>query len=626
MKRHFLDKVKAEFALWRMNAIPGMAIIVIVMLARWAGLLQALEIGTLDRFLRWRIAEPTDDRILIVGINEADISSVGTYPIPDRELAILIEKLSAHNPAAIGIDIFRDLPVEPGHDRLTKALRQHQNIFGVEKVLPEKIAPPPSLSPERVGFVDQVLDPNGNLRRNAIAISDDRGEFKFSFAILLAQAYLKTHGYFLANVPDDEWAMAFNSHELIRFKPNMGGYIRADAAGNQLLLNFRSGKHPFRVVSLQQIKAGKVDPNWIRDRLVLVGVTAKSIKDVINAPGIDTSPWGLVYGVEINAHAVSQIISSVLDGRPLLYSLSEAEEYLLILISGLFGIGLTRIFSSSGKIALCLSLTILSAIVISFLLLASIGLWLPIVPAFLVLLINGASLTASNFYRYQQNLKLQLQERQFIIDYTFDTIHNGPLQTLKQILRETQQESFQHDLVRNKLILLEQELRTVYQSVRQETIIDGEIIYIDNTKIDLNDPIKEILYQVYASTIERNFPCFKTLKYQIVKFEDIDSQQLTVEQKRNLCRFLEEALCNVGKHALGLTRLKVSCVRDKNANIVRVEDNGIGIANSSNQAANRGRGTKQALNLAKQLNGQFKRYAKSSSGTICELSWLSSET
>ena len=285
MKRSIWHKIKAELALWRMGAIPGMTIIFIVMLARWGGLLQTLEMATLDRFLRWRVAEPVDDRILIVGIDEADIRQVGTYPISDRELAALIEELTAHNPAAIGIDIFRDLPVEPGHNELVKVLAEHQNVFGVAKVLPEAIAPPPSLPPERIGFVDRVLDRHGHLRRSLISTSDPQGEFRFSLTILLAQSYLKTKGYSLENVPDDEWAMAFNSTELTRFKPNTGGYIRADAAGNQVLFNFRSGQQPFRTVSLRDVRAGLVNPEWIRDRIVLVGVTAKSVKDVINAPG-----------------------------------------------------------------------------------------------------------------------------------------------------------------------------------------------------------------------------------------------------------------------------------------------------------------------------------------------------
>ena len=416
--------------------------------------------------------------------------------------------------------------------------------------------------------------------------------------------------------------MAFNSTELTRFKPNSGGYVRANAGGNQILYNFRSGRQPFETVSLEQIKNDRVNPKLIRDRIVLIGVTASSIKDVINAPGIDAGPSGLVYGVEINAHAVSQIISAVLERRLLLTTPSEIWEYFLILIAGLFGISLARIFQSPYQIFASLILAMLVLVLLCYLLLVNTGLWLPIVPAFLVLSINGASLTASNFYRYQQNLKLQLEERQFIIDYTFDTIHNGPLQTLKQLLRDSQGLNFQPELVSEKLLQLDRELRGVYQYIQQETITEGDSIYVGDTKIDLQNPTKEILYQVYSSTITRDFPFFSTLKFKIVKFEDIDSRQLTIDRKRNLCRFLEEALCNVGKHAVGVTRLKVVCMREKDRNIIRIEDNGEGIISASERVP-KGRGTKQSLDLAQQLGGEFKRYSKTPKGTVCELSWFS---
>ena len=250
------------------------------------------------------------------------------------------------------------------------------------------------------------------------------------------------------------------------------------------------------------------------------------------------------------------------------------------------------------------------------------GLWLPIVPAFLVLSINGASLAASNFYRYQQNLKLQLKERQYIIEYTFDTIHNGPLQTLKQLLRETQNQNFPREIVSQKLLQLDRELKAVYQSIQQETVTEEGSIYINNVKINLADPLDEVLYQVYSNTITRDFPCFQTLKYRIVKFEPLDTQGLTVEQKRGLCRFLEEALCNVGKYAQGLTRLKVTCSQEQQKNLIRIEDNGKMSTSSAEHNPIDGRGTEQSLKLARELGGEFKRYNRSPQGTICEIFWF----
>ncbi|HCF28174.1 MAG TPA: histidine kinase, partial [Cyanobacteria bacterium UBA11049] len=83
--------------------------------------------------------EKIDERVVVVGINEDDIRSVGSFPIPDREIAALIQKLQIYKPRVIGIDIFRDLPVEPGHSELVKTFKSFNNIIGLEKVLPVQV-------------------------------------------------------------------------------------------------------------------------------------------------------------------------------------------------------------------------------------------------------------------------------------------------------------------------------------------------------------------------------------------------------------------------------------------------------------------------------------------------------
>jgi len=61
---------------------------------------------------------------LIVGADEEDIRKY-KYPLPDAILARLITKLEQYQPVAIGLDIFRDQPVLPGHELLVV----HQDNF-----------------------------------------------------------------------------------------------------------------------------------------------------------------------------------------------------------------------------------------------------------------------------------------------------------------------------------------------------------------------------------------------------------------------------------------------------------------------------------------------------------------
>jgi hypothetical protein len=128
------------------------------------------------------------------------------------------------------------------------------------------------------------------------------------------------------------------------------------------------------------------------------------------------------------------------------------------------------------------------------------------VPSLLVLVLNGAGLTASLFYRYQQDLKAKIQDRQFIIDHTFNTIHNGPLQTLAQVLKTMQNGSVPSAQLYPELERLDQELRAVYEIVRQETLVHSDQIWVSaELELDLKQPMHEILREVYGYTLSRDF-------------------------------------------------------------------------------------------------------------------------
>ncbi|ARV61039.1 histidine kinase [Nostocales cyanobacterium HT-58-2] len=613
-------RLKDEIAIWRVGALPGIAVIGLVIIARLTGLMQSLEWLSFDSFLLLRPEEPIDERIVIVGIDEEDIRSTGTYPIPDKEIAVLVRKLQTYNPRVIGLDIFRDLPVEPGHRELVAAFKDIKNLIAIEKVLPKQVAPSPALPLEQVGFADQITDADGKLRRSLLSTPTAK-EYKSSLSLSLATAYLAREGITIENGIRDPAAIRFKNTELPRFLPNTGGYVRTNDGGVQVLLNFRSGRERFRTITLNDIKIGKFQPEWLRDRIVIIGVIAPSVKDWITTsaiPSTKTAP-GRVYGVDIQAHATSQIISAVLGGRPLLQSWSEGWEYLWIIGWGILGIGFARLTKSPfiNLVAVFIASTCL--IVLSYLLLLIWGLWVPVTPAMLVLAFNGVGMTA--LYQYDLALRSRINARQAVIERTFETIHNGPLQTLARALKRVRD----RDVPPNELLSeLEQELeklnyelRGIYEFLQQEPLAQDNCLYLGRGLVlNLQDPIHEVLYQVYNHTLDRDFPCFKTLKVKIRTFEPIDDRYLNTEQKLGLCRFLEEALCNVGKHATGVTKLEVSCTTSEGWYTLSIIDDGLGM-NSSKE----GQGTRQFRSLARQLRGKFRRSPLSPRGTLCELSW-----
>lgn len=623
--------VQAEINTWRRGALPGLVIIIGVMIARLTGSLQFLELVTLDKFLRLRPSEPIDQRIAIVGITEEDIRRTKTYPIPDGEIADLLKRLQTYQPAVIGLDIVRDIPVEPGHAELTSVFRTYKNVIGTEVALRDRsgftVAPPPALPPEQVGFADAVLDIDGYQRRSLLGAHNPQQEYRFSLPLRIAERYLAMQNIKLENGIRDPEAMRFGSTELTRVKPNSGGYVGVDAGGNQILLNVRSGSMPFRVLSLAQIKAGQVNPDWIRGKIVLIGVMSFSAKDLANSGAIVGLNPGRVYGVEIQAHVTSQIISAVLDGRPLLQVWTREWEYLWIVVWGLLGISLGRFFRSPWSILLGLGVATVSLIGICYGLIIW-GWWVPVVPAFLVLVLNGAGLTAALFYRHEQELRLRLEERQFVIEQTFNAIHSGPVQTLVGILKTAQSQEISSPFLPD-LQRLRQELRAIYESVQQEAIEPESHLRLGSAiELALQAPLHELLYKIYCNTLERELPYLKTIKHKIVQFDPLNTRHLRLEHKRGLCRFLEEALCNVGKHAVGATRLTVICTQEGNQQVIRVSDNGThdeSILSSRSLAdSGKGLGTQLAKNLAKQLGGKFRRYPNQPKGMVCELTWSAS--
>jgi two-component sensor histidine kinase len=376
---------------------------------------------------------------------------------------------------------------------------------------------------------------------------------------------------------------------------------------------------------MMQVLSGAVPAEWIRDRVILIGVTATSGRDMVKSEAVEHNSSGLIFGIETHAHVASQIISAVLDRRPMLMVWSDGWDYVWIIGWGILGILFGRIFTSPAKTLLSLGIAVALLFGVCYAALI-MGWWLPLVPAALVLVLNGAGLTASLFYRYQQDLKARIQDRQQVIDQTFDAIHNGPLQTLARLLRNTQ-EQVPLEQLHSDLERLNQELRSVYEAVQQEALPQNENLYLCNgTNLNLQHATHELLHEVYRSTLARGFPCFKTVKVKIVSFENIDNRPLSLEQKRGLCRFLEEALCNAGKYATGMTRLEVICKPENHWNVVRVVDNGLGVevgmdAMDAKVSPSGGRGTRQAKQLARQLGGMFRRSPNRPKGTICEITY-----
>ncbi|MDX2231221.1 MAG: adenylate/guanylate cyclase domain-containing protein [Leptolyngbyaceae cyanobacterium bins.349] len=321
---------------WRGVLVAVPTVTTVVLTLRLTGLLQLLELATLDQLFLLRPQEPVDTRIVIVTIDEPDIQKLRQYPMTDATMARLLTNLRQHRPSAIGLDLYRDLPNAPGEADLNQILRTTPNLIGVQKVSDSQdskpVAAPPILKQQdQVGANDLLLDPDGKVRRTFLMVDEKPGQPMFSFGLKLAYQYLSQRGVTSNFTPEGH---IFSGNAVFqRFQPNDGGYVRSQPGGYQILINYRAEIQRFQTIGVMDVLENRIPPGLLRDRIVMIGNIAESHKDLFYTPlgsALLKSPTRTA-GVVIHANLVSQILSAATDGRKLIQTLPEWAEWLWIL-------------------------------------------------------------------------------------------------------------------------------------------------------------------------------------------------------------------------------------------------------------------------------------------------------
>jgi adenylate cyclase len=344
---------------------------------RAAGALQGLELAVYDWHIRLRPAlAPKRSPVVLVTVTESDIQTLGSWPIPDGVLAQVLEKLAGAGAQAIGLDIYRDVPVPPGHEELNAALKRHARVIA-PMLLPQGsrpgVAPPAVLKgTQRIGFTDVVVDPGGTVRR-ALLLTDDGRDVFYSLPFRLALLFLRGQGIEPQNDPLHLAYMRLGRTTLPPFEPNDGSYVRADAGGYQFLLDYRDAANSIPSITLGRLLAGDFDPAAIANRIVLIGVTADSVKD-----SFDT-PYGHAYGVEVHARMVKQLIRAGMDGDAPIAVISELNEAWWILLWALAGGLVALVARAAWRFALGMGAGV-GALALGVHALFLNGWWFPLVP------------------------------------------------------------------------------------------------------------------------------------------------------------------------------------------------------------------------------------------------------
>lgn len=302
-----------------------------------------------DEYQRKLPRTPLSQPVTIVAIDEHSLAEVGQWPWPRNRLAILVDKINAMKPLAIGLDLYMPEPdqtspgkvadnLPPSALALSHALKAYPSH---ETLLAKSLAAAPSIL-GAAGFDHQALTTDTQLLTAPIQVhgTDPRPFVKHFDHVLasLPQLQQAARGQALLSVALEEGVvrkiplvMGLGDSlvpglamEMLRLATQSAAVqVHADNSGVQsvgleeLMVPTQSGGHVWlhfakasstadRYVSALDILHGKADPERFEGKLILLGLTGSGLNDMRT-----TALGELVPGIEIQA----QVIETIFDGR-----------------------------------------------------------------------------------------------------------------------------------------------------------------------------------------------------------------------------------------------------------------------------------------------------------------------
>lgn len=369
--------------------------------------------------------------------------------ISGKALAKLLTTLQQYQPSVIGLDILRPIPASDSV--LANQLRQ-KNLIGI--CTPnrpnegfEGFKPPPEVPLNQIGFSDVPLDygttPSEDIVRRYLyqasfnqnspclspkAIKAARinssldpcqlQDYAFSFGLLIAKQYLQSQNkdFDCRNLQQGDLEVSVGDAQMGDWlQQNPGPYRTQQGealAGRQIMLHYRRlSDDPRGAVtkiapqkSLRQVLSPDFNGESIRGKIVLIGATEPGKDDFLTP--LSPTTGAMVPGVYLHAHATSQLLSTMLEGRPAIMFWPTWMETLWIVVwASVGGIGVSILSSGRIKWAIFGS-SIMSLGGLCMVLLYGYGLWVPMVPAGLassmtaVVMLEGLSLIRAYKHRH----------------------------------------------------------------------------------------------------------------------------------------------------------------------------------------------------------------------------------
>ncbi|HYC36191.1 MAG TPA: CHASE2 domain-containing protein [Usitatibacter sp.] len=381
-----------------MGALGGLRVTALVLLAAlslfiiFSPLAQALRLAMFDTYQRLFPLEREQAPVAVVLIDENSIARLGQWPWPRTRIAYLVDRIHAHGPLAIGLDLIfpepdryspgalaAELPVIPSSlqqlleslptndQRFADAIRGKDVVLGIsaERVLDDRFNRPPRPAP--VALAPQVQATlhkyPGHIASVPVvdAAAESRGIMNSGpqdQVVRQVPLLAEVQGALVPSLGVETFRVAVG--ERLKVAARAGGLAEVAAGKFRVTMQddghtwLRFSRHTYAFsVPAVEVMTGAVDPAMLRDRIVLVGVSGLGVLD------FKTTALGeFIPGVYVHAQVMENLYNGVSLVRP---DWAVRAEAAVLLLCGLILIAFVPRLSAMQGINVAFGLVVLIA-------------------------------------------------------------------------------------------------------------------------------------------------------------------------------------------------------------------------------------------------------------------------
>jgi len=253
--------------------------------------------------------KPSSD-IVIVAVDDKSLQEYGGWPWADRSLhASAVNNLKTAGAAAIGFDVlFAD---EYGNATVfAQAMKDAGNVvlagIGDNSLVTDQpmvvykdfTLPAPVFAEAAADVAHANVVPEGGsvVRKIPLVVSDESGKTYPALVLDMYKVYLEQYVQPGLDIHED-YSIHSGSIRLFNLDIPVDGK-------SQMRINFVGGPNTFKRLSYADVIQGNFDPNDVKNKLVLIGMTASGWTDYWVTPVSTEKMWG----VEIHANALDTIL------------------------------------------------------------------------------------------------------------------------------------------------------------------------------------------------------------------------------------------------------------------------------------------------------------------------------